>query len=137
MVARYLFSDFQHDVFLRHCEPTARANARPMTGSAKQSSSAYAAKWIASSQALLAMTGKRLHLTGHIWSQTLGSVANVMRLEGLRPQRTHVKEGDRHRSNRNGGSCSFPQRPAFATIPPTRTRSPGGNHAQGQALAGR
>ena len=44
----------------RHCEPTGRANARPMTGSAKQSSflseSDKKEEWIASSQALLAMT---------------------------------------------------------------------------------
>jgi hypothetical protein len=40
----------------RHCEPTGRANARPMAGSAKQSSGAQA-DWIASSQELLAMTG--------------------------------------------------------------------------------
>jgi len=33
----------------RHCEPTGRANARPMTGSAKQSSSAVESVWIASS----------------------------------------------------------------------------------------
>jgi hypothetical protein len=29
---------FAGSVALRHCEPTGRANARPMTGSAKQSS---------------------------------------------------------------------------------------------------
>ena len=40
---------------LRHCEPTGRANARPMTGSAKQSTAARK-NWIASSQGLLAMT---------------------------------------------------------------------------------
>jgi hypothetical protein len=38
-----------------HCEPTGRANARPMTGSAKQSRAAKE-DWIASSQELLAMT---------------------------------------------------------------------------------
>ena len=32
----------------RHCEPTGRANARPMTGSAKQSTSPRAVLWIAS-----------------------------------------------------------------------------------------
>jgi hypothetical protein len=36
-------------VYLRHCEPTGRANARPMTGSAKQSMSQHAETWIASS----------------------------------------------------------------------------------------
>jgi hypothetical protein len=41
----------------RHCEPTGRANARPMTGSAKQSIFQFAEAWIASSLALLAMTG--------------------------------------------------------------------------------
>ena len=41
---------------LRHCEPTDRAKARPMTGSAKQSR-ATGEDWIASSQVLLAMTG--------------------------------------------------------------------------------
>jgi hypothetical protein len=46
-------------MFQRHCEPTGRANARPMTGSAKQSISPLAALWIASSQALLAMTAGR------------------------------------------------------------------------------
>jgi hypothetical protein len=40
----------------RHCEPTGRANARPMTGSAKQSMPKQKENWIASSQALLAMT---------------------------------------------------------------------------------
>src|SRR5438477_5234103 len=39
----------------RHCEPTGRANARPMTGSAKQSSDVEAA-WIASSLSVLAIT---------------------------------------------------------------------------------
>jgi hypothetical protein len=39
----------------RHCEPTGRANARPMTGSAKQSMPTKQ-EWIASSLALLAMT---------------------------------------------------------------------------------
>jgi hypothetical protein len=34
--------------FLRHCEPTGRANARPMTGSAKQSIGKQEG-WIASS----------------------------------------------------------------------------------------
>src|SRR5476651_1325669 len=41
--------------FSRHCEPTGRANARPMTGSAKQSSLCEES-WIASSLTLLAMT---------------------------------------------------------------------------------
>jgi hypothetical protein len=41
-------------VISRHCEPTGRANARPMTGSAKQSSALTG--WIASSASLLAMT---------------------------------------------------------------------------------
>jgi hypothetical protein len=39
----------------RHCEPAGRANARPMTGSAKQSRS-YEKGWIASSLTLLVMT---------------------------------------------------------------------------------
>ena len=40
-----------------HCEPTGRANARPMTGSAKQSIFvAQPEAWIASSLTLLAMT---------------------------------------------------------------------------------
>jgi hypothetical protein len=40
-------------------EPTGRANARPMTGSAKQSRNLSAeAVWIASSQVLLAMTAE-------------------------------------------------------------------------------
>ena len=46
----------------RHCEPTGRANARPMTGSAKQSigaANAVSEEWIASSQGLLAMTLRR------------------------------------------------------------------------------
>src|SRR6476659_1594861 len=38
----------------RHCEPTGRAEARPMTGSAKQSIGQQ--EWIASSLSLLAMT---------------------------------------------------------------------------------
>src|SRR6185437_10636936 len=42
----------------RHCEPTGRANARPMTGSAKQSISELAEAWIASSLTLLAMKKK-------------------------------------------------------------------------------
>jgi hypothetical protein len=41
----------------RHCEPTGRANARPMTGSAKQSTYPLAAPWIASQA--LAMTADR------------------------------------------------------------------------------
>ena len=40
----------------RHCEPTGRANARPMTGSAKQSIAQLGGAWIASSLSLLAMT---------------------------------------------------------------------------------
>src|SRR6266436_8547578 len=44
----------------RHCEPPGRANARPMTGSAKQSISQLAETWIASSQVLLAMTLREL-----------------------------------------------------------------------------
>jgi hypothetical protein len=32
----------------RHCEPTGRTNARPMTGSAKQSIYPLVATWIAS-----------------------------------------------------------------------------------------
>jgi hypothetical protein len=39
----------------RHCEPPDRANARPMTGSAKQSITSNE-EWIASSLSLLAMT---------------------------------------------------------------------------------
>jgi hypothetical protein len=42
--------------FNRHCEPPGRANARPMTGSAKQSRGLPGDDWIASSLALLAMT---------------------------------------------------------------------------------
>ena len=37
------------DRAFRHCEPTGRANARPMTGSAKQSIFPLAVVWIASS----------------------------------------------------------------------------------------
>src|SRR5258708_39896720 len=45
---------------IRHCEPTGSANARPMTGSAKQSILRINTQsWIASSQALIAMTGLR------------------------------------------------------------------------------
>jgi hypothetical protein len=40
--------------FLRHCEPTGRANARPMTDSAKQSISRLAETCIASAFALRA-----------------------------------------------------------------------------------
>jgi hypothetical protein len=36
-------------LFVRHCEPTGRANARPMTGSAKQSIAPQKGRWIASS----------------------------------------------------------------------------------------
>jgi hypothetical protein len=43
----------------RHCEPPGRANARPMTGSAKQSIFPFAGVWIASSLSLLAMTGEK------------------------------------------------------------------------------
>jgi hypothetical protein len=42
---------------------------------AKQSTSAHGAKWIASSQGLLAMTGKQLYFMGYMSSQTLRSVA--------------------------------------------------------------
>jgi len=42
---------------------------------AKQSTSAHGAKWIASSQGLLAMTGKQLDFMGYMSSQTLRSVA--------------------------------------------------------------
>jgi hypothetical protein len=45
------------------------AKRRPMTGSAKQSISAHVAQWIASSQALLAMTRKQLCFIGDISSQ--------------------------------------------------------------------
>src|SRR5437016_1938643 len=41
----------------RHCEPTGRANARPMTGSAKQSISPLAESMDCVVAALLAMTG--------------------------------------------------------------------------------
>jgi hypothetical protein len=44
----------------RHCEPTGRANARPMTGSAKQSIFLGAATWIASSQVLPCANASRL-----------------------------------------------------------------------------
>jgi len=40
----------------RHCEPTGRANARPMIGSAKQSIPQLGERWIALSLTLLAMT---------------------------------------------------------------------------------
>jgi hypothetical protein len=40
------------------CDPTGRANARPMTGFAKQSIARQAEAWIASSPALLAMTAE-------------------------------------------------------------------------------
>src|SRR5882724_8135399 len=54
----------------RHCEPTCRANALPMTGSAKQSDVSTRKFWIASSRTLLATTAavtldpeiSRLHL---------------------------------------------------------------------------
>jgi hypothetical protein len=36
-------------LYQRHCEPTGRANARPMTGSAKQSIAQQKEGWIASS----------------------------------------------------------------------------------------
>jgi hypothetical protein len=36
------------EAFSRYCEPTGRANARPMTGSAKQSSRGITDGWIAS-----------------------------------------------------------------------------------------
>jgi hypothetical protein len=41
-------SEWRYSNSRRHCEPTGRANARPMTGSAKQSTSLLAALWIAS-----------------------------------------------------------------------------------------
>jgi hypothetical protein len=44
----------------RHCEPTGRANARPMTGSAKQSMDAGSV-WIASLLTLLANDGEPDH----------------------------------------------------------------------------
>src|SRR5437667_6900057 len=87
-----------------HCEkPTGRTNGAPdernsarveMTVAAKQSSSALGAKWIASSQGLLAMTRKWIYFMGYISSQTLkGASRSAMGLEGLRPQRKRVKEG--------------------------------------------
>src|ERR1700676_1126481 len=49
-------------LYQRHCDPTGRANARPMTGSANQSNSDKAKKqWIASSLTLLAMTQNCRH----------------------------------------------------------------------------
>jgi hypothetical protein len=48
-----------------------RAKRGPMTGSAKQSITVLADKWIASSQGLLAITGKELHVMSRILSQTL------------------------------------------------------------------
>src|SRR5260221_9027712 len=42
----------------RHCEPTGRANARPMTGSAKQSTALRNAVWIASSLCSSQQSGK-------------------------------------------------------------------------------
>jgi hypothetical protein len=52
-----LHPGYKKTVIDRHCEPTGRANARPMTGSAKQSSlRRQKESWIASSQGLLAMT---------------------------------------------------------------------------------
>jgi hypothetical protein len=44
--------------FLRHCEPTGRANARPMTGSAKQSILSLRGKMDCFVASLLAMTAK-------------------------------------------------------------------------------
>jgi len=58
-----------------------------IASAAKQSRSAYGAKWIASSQRLLAMTGKQLYVIGDISSQSLRSPAarsEVGRLEGWR-----------------------------------------------------
>ena len=46
-----------------HCEPRGRANARPMTGSAKQSISPRKKEWIASSRSLLAKTAERHRTT--------------------------------------------------------------------------
>jgi len=44
--------------FLRHCEPTGRANARPMTGSAKQSIAPPKEGMDCFVASLLAMTAK-------------------------------------------------------------------------------
>src|SRR5689334_24925791 len=52
-------------MFSRHCEPPGRANARPMTGSAKQSILPLAAAWIASSLALFAMTRRGVASRAH------------------------------------------------------------------------
>src|SRR5258708_15419848 len=54
-----------NDSFQRHCEPTGRANARPMTGSAKQSIEPHVKTRIASSLALLAMTETSSFRTRH------------------------------------------------------------------------
>jgi hypothetical protein len=53
---KHRVNENDEEIFLRrHCEPTGRANARPMTGSAKRSRAA-SKNWIASSLTLLAMT---------------------------------------------------------------------------------
>jgi hypothetical protein len=46
MIRPFLFGGV---VKIRHCEPTGRANARPMTGSAKESKEPHKEEWIASS----------------------------------------------------------------------------------------
>jgi hypothetical protein len=52
----YLLFDIRIKFLPRHCEPTGRANARPMTGSAKQSIVRLVLKLDCFVAALLAMT---------------------------------------------------------------------------------
>jgi hypothetical protein len=52
----YLLFDIRIEFPPRHCEPTGRANARPMTGSAKQSIVRLVLKLDCFVAALLAMT---------------------------------------------------------------------------------
>ena len=67
----------------RHCEPTGRANARPMTGSAKQSMSQQAEAWIASSLSLLAMTAVRLLATRMHPRSAITSPSRNQRAQGM------------------------------------------------------
>jgi hypothetical protein len=71
-------------MFPRRCEPTGRANARPMTGSAKQSICPLAARWIASSQGLLAMTAEPKTSDRPVWTAT-PFPADMRRIDAIRP----------------------------------------------------
>src|SRR5260370_42029425 len=85
----------------RHCEPTGRANARPMTGSAKQSISPRKERMDCFVASLLSMTTKRSRheferhaaklkpVAGHRTALRLGGIAHLGDVGDFKRQPAH------------------------------------------------